>query len=74
MTGMYCFEKAHFFSGKTQIRLHFRCPSNLEETHLEMLNLWLDPDDVIQDADGDNNEALPRPKRTVSDHFREAIQ
>ena len=39
-----------------------------------MLNLWLDPDDIIQDDDnvGVNNDALPRPKRTVSDHFRPA--
>ena len=39
-----------------------------------MLNLWLDPEDVIQD-DGNvctKNDALPRPKRTVSDHFRPA--
>ena len=36
-----------------------------------MLNLWLDPDDVIQDDDHDGG-ALPRPKRTVSDHFRPA--
>ena len=36
-----------------------------------MLNLWLDPDDVIQgeDGDGGGNDG-PRPKRTVSDHFR----
>ena len=35
-----------------------------------MLNLWLDPDDVIQGEDGDGR---PRPpKRTVSDHFRPA--
>ena len=50
----------------------FRCPSNLEETHLEMLSLWLDPDDVIQDDDHDGGALLARPKRTVSDHFRPA--
>ena len=39
-----------------------------------MLNLWLDPDDVIQEDDSNANVdgVLPRPKRTVSDHFRAA--
>ena len=37
-----------------------------------MLNLWLDPDDVIQVEESNANvdSVLPRPKRTVSDHFR----
>ena len=37
-----------------------------------MLNLWLDPDDVIQVEESNANvdNVLPRPKRTVSDHFR----
>ena len=39
-----------------------------------MLNLWLDPDDVIQVEESNANvdNVLPRPKRTVSDHFRAA--
>ena len=39
-----------------------------------MLNLWLDPDDVIQEDESNANVdgVLPRPKRTVSDHFRAA--
>ena len=39
-----------------------------------MLNLWLDPDDVIKVEENNANvdNALPRPKRTVSDHFRAA--
>ena len=51
-----------------------RSGMDLDTVHREMLDLWLDPDDVEEDTTeaGRTHEKVTAPKRTITGHFKKS--